>query len=139
MTNFRTSEENHPMKIFIRLMIISMLMLVASPAYAEAIQIFNCEYEGDATEDDVFEMAGKWLKAAKTVKGGENIQIVVRFPVAASVDDIDFKFVLVLPTFAEWGAFTDAYDLSKLQEIDDELFKVADCNDASMWEGEVIK
>jgi hypothetical protein len=127
------------MKTLIRLMIISMLMVVASPVYAEAIQIFNCEYEGDATEDDVFAMAGKWLAAAKSVKGGENLQIVVRFPVAASVDDIDFKFVLVLPTFAEWGTFTDAYDLSKLQEIDDELFKVADCNDASMWEGEVVK
>ena len=127
------------MKTFIRLMIISMLMLVASPAYAEAIQIFNCEYEGDATEDDVFEMAGKWLAAAKTLKGGENLQIVVRFPVAASVDDIDFKFVLVTPTFAEWGEFTDNYEASKLQEIDDELFKVADCNDASMWEGEIVK
>ena len=127
------------MKTFIRLMIISMLMLVASPAYAEAIQIFNCEYEGDATEDDVFEMAGKWLAAAKTLKGGENLQIVVRFPVAASVDDIDFKFVLVTPTFAEWGEFTDNYEASKLKEIDDELFKVADCNDASMWEGEIVK
>ncbi len=127
------------MKTFIRLMIISMLMVVASPAYSEAIQIFNCEYEGDATEDDVFEMAGKWLAAAKTMKGGEKLQIFVRFPVAASVDDIDFKFVLVTPNFADWGAFTDAYDLSKLQEIDDELFKVADCNDASLWEGEAIK
>jgi hypothetical protein len=120
-------------------MIISLLMVVASPVYAEAIQIFNCQYEGDATEDDVFKMAGKWLAAAKTLKGGENLQIVVRFPVAASVDDIDFKFVLVTPTFAEWGQFTDAYEASKLQEIDDELFKVADCNDASMWEGEVVK
>ena len=127
------------MKTFIRLMIISMLMLIASPAYSEAIQIFNCEYEGDATEDDVFDMAGKWLAAAKTLKGGENLQIVVRFPVAASVDDIDFKFVLVTPTFAEWGQFTDNYEASKLQEIDDELFKVADCNDASMWEGDVVK
>jgi hypothetical protein len=127
------------MKTLIRLMIISMLMVVASPAYAEAIQIFNCEYEGDATEDDVFDMAGKWLKAAKSTKGGENLQMYLRFPVAASVDDIDFKFVLVTPNFAEWGVFTDAYELSKLQEIDDELFKVADCNDSAMWEGEEIK
>jgi hypothetical protein len=127
------------MKTFIRLMIISMLMVVASPAYAEAIQIFNCEYEGDATEDDVFAMASKWLAAAKQTEGGKNVQVAVRFPVAASVDDIDFKFVVVTPNFAEWGEFTDAYDLSKLQEIDDELFKVADCNDASLWEGEVIK
>ena len=127
------------MKTFIRLMIISLLMVIASPAYSDAIQIFNCEYEGDATEDDVFAMASKWLAAAKQTEGGKNIQIAVRFPVAASVDDIDFKFVVVTPNFAEWGTFTDAYDLSKLQEIDDELFKVADCNDASLWEGEVIK
>ncbi len=127
------------MKTLIRLVIISMLMVVASPAYAEAIQIFNCEYEGEATEDDVFDMAGKWLAAAKSTKGGENIRIFIRFPVAASVDDIDFKFVLVTPDFAEWGAFTDAYELSKLEEIDDELDKVADCDDASLWEGGEIK
>jgi hypothetical protein len=127
------------MKTLMRLMIISLLMVVASPVYAEAIQIFNCEYEGDATEDDVYAMAGKWLAAAKTVKGGENLKIVIRFPVAASVDDIDFKFVIVTPDFAEWGKFTDAYEASKLQEIDDELYKVADCNDASLWEGEAIK
>jgi len=127
------------MKTLIRLAIISLFMLMASPVYAEAIQIFNCEYEGDATEDDVHTMAGKWLAAAKATKGGENLKIYIRYPVAASVDDIDFKFVLVTPNFAEWGVFTDAYDLSKLQEIDDELFKVADCDDASLWEGGEVK
>lgn len=127
------------MKTFLTLMIVSIFMFIASPVHAEAIQIFNCQYEGEATEDDVFDMAGKWLAAAKTLKGGENLQIVVRFPVAASVDDIDFKFVIVTPTFAEWGEFTDAYDASKLQEIDDELYKIAECNDASIWEGEAIK
>ena len=136
------------MKTFIRVMAITMLMVFAAPAYSEAIQIFNCTYEGDAltyakkateTEDDVMAMASKWLKAAKTLKGGEKIQIAIRYPVAASVDDIDFKFVVMTPTFAEWGAFTDAYDLSELQEIDDELFKVANCNDSSVWEGEFIE
>ena len=127
------------MKTMIRFMIISILLLVASPAYSDAIQIFNCEYEGEATEDDVLAMANKWLTAAKTLKGGENIKIYLRYPVAASVDDIDFKFVLVTPDFAAWGAFTDAYDLSKLQEVDDELFKIADCDDASLWEGGEIK
>lgn len=127
------------MKTLIRLAIISLFMLMASPVYAEAIQIFNCEYEGDATEDDVHTMAGKWLAAAKATKGGENIKIYIRFPVTASVDDIDFKFVLVTPNFTEWGVFTDAYELSKLQDIDDELEKVATCNDASLWEGREIK
>jgi len=127
------------MKTLIQLALISLLMVFASPAYSEAIQIFNCEFEGEATEDEVFDMAAKWLAAAKTTKGGKNLQIYIRFPVAASVDDIDFKFVLVTPDFAEWGAFTDAYDLSKLQEVDDELDKIADCADASLWEGEEIK
>jgi hypothetical protein len=139
MIDFQIPSGVPPMKTLIRLMIISIFMIVASPVYAEAIQIFNCEYEGDATEDDVFAMAGKWLAAAKTIKGGEEIKIVIRFPVAASVDDIDFKFVIVTPDFAQWGEFTDNYEASKLQEIDDELYKVADCNDASLWEGEVVK
>jgi len=127
------------MKTLIRLAIISLFMLMASPVYAEAIQIFNCEYDSDITEDEFNDMASKWLAAAKATKGGENIKIYIRFPVAASVDDIDFKFVLVTPDFAEWGAFTDAYELSKLQDIDDELEKVATCNDASLWEGTEIK
>jgi hypothetical protein len=139
MIQLQNSTGEPPMKTLIHLMIVSMLMVIAAPAYADAIQIFNCEYEGDATEDDVFAMAGKWLAAAKTIKGGENIKIVIRFPVAASVDDIDFKFVIVTPDFAQWGEFTDNYEASKLQEIDDELYKVADCNDASLWEGEVVK
>jgi hypothetical protein len=127
------------MKTLIKLMIISMLMVVASPAYSDAIQIFNCEYEGDATEDDVNAMSKKWLAAAKTIKGGKNLRIYLRYPVAASVDDIDFKFVLHTPDFAEWGAFTDAYEMSVLEEIDDELDKVADCDDASLWEGGEVK
>jgi len=116
-----------------------MLMAIASPVYSDAIQIFNCEYVGDATEDDVRALADKWRIQAKTMKGGENLRIYARFPVAASVDDIDFKFVLVMPDFAEWGEFTDAYDQSKLEEIDDEIDKIVDCDDASLWEGEEIK
>jgi hypothetical protein len=139
MLDFNNPKENYAMKTLIRLIIISMLMAVASPAYSEAIQIFNCEYEGEATQDDVFDMSAKWLAAAKTTKGGKNLKVYIRFPVAASVDDIDFKFVLVTPDFTEWGAFTDAYELSKLVEIDDELDKVAACNDSAMWEGEEIK
>jgi hypothetical protein len=135
MTNFKITQENQSMKTFIHLLIISILMVFASPAYSEAIQIFNCEYEGDTTEDDVHDMVVKWLAAAKATKGGDNLRIFIRFPVAAAVDDIDFKFVLTAPSFAEWGVFTDAYELSKLQEIDDELFKIADCDDATLWEG----
>jgi hypothetical protein len=127
------------MKTMTKFMFISMLMIVASSVQAEAIQIFNCEYVGEATNDDVLEMSDKWLKAAKTIKGGENIKVYIRYPLAASSDDIDFKFVLVTPDFAEWGEFTDAYEASEIVKIDDEIEKVANCNDSSLWEGEEIK
>ena len=127
------------MKTLIRVMAIAMLMVFASPAFSETIQIYNCTFEGDATEEDVMAMASKWLSAAKTLKGGENVQIAIRYPVAAAVTEVDFKFVVVTPNFAEWGAFTDAYELSKLQEVDDELFKIANCGESSLWEGEMIK
>lgn len=127
------------MKTLIHLALISLLMVIASPAHSEAIQIFNCEFEADTTEDDVLAMGAKWLKAAKSIKGGENIQVFIRYPVAASVDDIDFKFVLVTPDFAQWGKFTDNYEMSTIVEIDDELEKIATCNDSSMWEGQELK
>ena len=127
------------MKTLIRVMAVTMLMVFAAPAYSESIQIYNCTYEGDATEDTVMDMASKWLKAAKQMKGGENLQMALRFPVAASVADVDFKWVVITPSFAEWGAFVDAYEQSELETIDDELFKVANCGDSSLWEGEMIE
>ena len=139
MIDFSIPKENQKMKTLIYLVLISMLMVFASPAHSEAIQIFNCELEDDATNDDLSEMAAKWLKAAKTIKGGENLKVYIRYPVAASSDDIDFKFVLTTPNFADWGAFTDAYEQSTIVEIDDEFEKVATCNDSSMWEGGEVK
>ena len=127
------------MKTLIQALAIAMLMVFASPAYSEAIQIFNCTFEGDATEDDINAMATKWLKAAKTLKGGENIQVAIRYPVAAAVTDVDFKFVVMTPNFADWGVFTDVYEASKLQEIDDELFKIANCGESSLWEGAMVE
>ena len=127
------------MKILIRVMAITMLMVFAGPAYSEAIQIYNCTFEGEATEDDVHDMAEKWLAAAKTLPGGKNLQVAIRYPLAASVNDIDFKFVVITPNFADWGALSDAYEASKLQEIDHELFKIANCGESSRWEGGMVE
>ena len=128
------------MKTVIRIFIIATLLVFAAPAHSSALQLFNCELTEAATTDDVFDMAAKWLKVAKTLKGGENLQIFIRHPIAASTDDIDFKLVLALPTFAEWGVFTDAYEgADSIAAADDEFEKIADCNDSAMWEGEEVK
>ena len=128
------------MKTVIRVFVIAMLMIFAAPAHSAALQLFNCELTDEATTDDVFEMAEKWLKVAKTLKGGENLKVYIRHPIAASTDDIDFKLVIGLPTFAEWGEFTDAYEgADSIAAADDEFEKIADCNDSAMWEGAEVK
>ena len=128
------------MNKMIRFVLISVLTIFAAPAYSSAIQLFNCELNGDATGEDVTVMASKWLKVAKTLKGGKNLQVFIRYPIAASSDDIDFKLVLVTPTFAEWGVFTDAYEGSdSITDVDDEFEKVADCADSAMWEGAEVE
>jgi len=128
------------MKTAIRFLLIAILMLIAAPAYSGAIQIFNCQMTDDASTDDVLIMAAKWLKVAKTLKGGENLQVYIRHPVAASTTDIDFKFVLTTPTFAEWGEFTDAYEgAESISAVDDEFEMIAECADSSVWEGAEIK
>ena len=128
------------MKTVKRFMLIAILMVFAAPAYSDAIQLFNCELNGDADSDQVYEMAAKWLAAAKTINGGKNMKVYVRHPVAAASDDIDFKFVVTTPTFAEWGEFTDAYEgAESIQAIDDSFDKIADCADSAVWEGEEIK
>ena len=47
----------------------------------------------------------------------------------------DFRFVTVFPTFAEMGEFRDAYEGSKVEEVDLQLNDIADCGNSSVWEG----
>jgi hypothetical protein len=123
----------------------SLLLVIAAPAYSESthvIQIYRCEFNNDDTEeDDVLELAADWLKAARQMKGGANLELAVRFPIAiGNRDDGDFTWVITTPTFAEWGEFTDAYPGSGVEKIDDRLFdKFADCGQSTIWEGVAIE
>lgn len=131
------------MKSITRTILISVLMIFSTPAFSnpdlQTIQIFNCNFNDDATTEQVMKMASKWLKAARTVEGGENLNAFIRFPVAEGDSDIDFKFVITTPTFKEWGAFTDAYEGSAASKVDDEHEDVADCFKSTIWEGIQVK
>ncbi len=132
------------MKTLARSIIVSLLLLTAAPAYSssglQAIQIFVCEFNDGATAEQVLEMASTWLKAAKGMKGGENLDAYIRFPVAEGGDAKgDFRFVITTPTFEEWGAFTDAYEDSPASKVDDEFDNLVDCVDSTIWEGIQIK
>ena len=124
------------MKKIFGLMLVAVMLTVAAPAYsARASQVFSCEMEDDATEAQVKAGASKWLEAAKGMKGGANLEAWVYFPVA--VDDMgesDVLFVVVSPSFTEWGEFWDGYEGSAAAKIDNANRDFTVCPNSSLWE-----
>ncbi len=128
------------MKTVIRLIIVSILLLVAAPAYSgSALQVFACQQDENASEAQLEAVASAWLKAAKAMKGGENMEVYLNFPTAAYMGENDFMFIMILPNFAEWGVFMDGYKGSPASKVDAEMGELADCPDSSLWESEKIE
>jgi hypothetical protein len=126
--------------LVVMLMIVPMLMIVAAPAYAgEATQMWRCELDDDITEEEVIAGAREWLKAAKTMKGGERLKAYVYFPVAVNATgQMDVMFIVIAPSFEEWGRFWDNYMGSPADEVDKRNQKVV-CPDSVLWESIEIK
>ena len=123
------------MKKIMLLMFVSVLMMVAAPAYSgSAVAVYTCEQGDDASEADVNAAAAGWLKAAKGMKGGENLEVFIMFPMAATMGESDFLFIVTAPSFAEWGAFMDGYEGSAAADSDKKYADVAICPDSALWE-----
>jgi hypothetical protein len=128
------------MKVFLRLMIISMLLMLAAPAWSDsALHVLNCEQDEETTDEQVEVIASEWLKAAKAVKGGENLELYLNFPVAAKVGEVDVAMILIAPSFSEWGAFMDNYPGSAAEGIDDKYEDDLDCGNGTLWESVKIE
>ena len=123
------------MKKIMLLIFVSVLMMVAAPAYSDSVvQAFHCQQGNDTTDEQVEEMFEEWLKAAKGVKGGANLELSVYFPIAGQVGDTDFSMIVTAPSFAEWGAFTDAYDGSAADKVDEKYEDHVSCSESTLWE-----
>jgi hypothetical protein len=120
------------------MMLVSLLVVVAAPSYSEsgeAWHVYQCEILDQTTEDMIVELAEKWVAAAKKIKGAENVEVYVFFPVAAEMGASDFRMLLKVPSFAEWGALQDVYDDSAAADIEDSWTEVMDCPDSWLFEG----
>ena len=124
------------MKIIVRLMLVSVLMLVAAPAFsAEATQMWKCELDDDASEKDVMAQAREWLQAAKKLEGGQGLKASVLFPVAVNVTgQTDLMFIVTAPSFEAWGKFWDNYVNSPAAELEDRHDQKVVCPDSAVWE-----
>ena len=130
------------MNTLLRLMLVFMLMIVAVPAYSgEAVQIWKCEMDDDASEEEVLAQFQEWLKAAKKMKGGERLEAYAYFPVAVNATgETDALFVVIAPTFEEWGKFWDNYlDSPDAAEAEKRHKEKVVCPDSVLWESTKIK
>lgn len=127
-------------KTIVQSVLISTLAMASAPAHAaDAWQVFNCELVDDKTEADVIAAAKKWLKAARTMKGGEELQVSVHFPMAAASWDSDFKLILKAPSFAAWGTFWDGYEGSPADKVDQEHDEITACPSSMLFEAVAIE
>jgi hypothetical protein len=107
----------------------------AKPSFSKVIQKWTCELDDDTTEEQVNAAAQKWLAAARTMKGGKNLEAFVFFPVAVSnMGQSDIIFVISAPTFAEWGEFWDGYKDSPAAKLDDANKGAIVPTDSGLWE-----
>ena len=116
-------------------LIAMVLMFAANTVYAgKAVQMLKCEMD-DVTEEDVQAHASEWLAAAKKSPGGENLEAFVLYPVAVNIPgEMDFMFVLVAPSFSEWGQFMDGYPDSEASELDNARGEDVVCPNAVLWD-----
>jgi hypothetical protein len=129
------------MKKTIPYALMALLSTAAFPAHAtEAWQAFDCVLEEDETEKEVIAAAEKWLKAARSMEGGEELRVSVHFPMAAGgAGDSDFKLILVAPSFKAWGTFWDGYEGSPAHKVDQESDEITTCTKSRLFEGVVIE
>jgi len=118
-----------------RMALISMLMMLAAPAWSgEAVYVLSCSQAEDASEDDVIAVVAEWLAEAKQVKGGENLNAFAMFPMAATMGIYDLMVIVTAPNFEEWGRFVDAYEGNEASIVDNKFADTVICPDSALWE-----
>ena len=130
------------MKRSLLMILVAVMVFAVAPAFAggEATQLWRCEMEDDTTEAQVMEGAQKWLAAVKKIKGGENFEATVLFPIAVNATgEMDAMFVVTAPTFKEWGEFWDGYEGSEAAKIETANNEFVVCPDSVVWESMKVK
>ena len=119
----------------------SLSYLLTAPAFANnVIQIWECQLNDGKTGAEVVEVSATWLEAARKIEGGEDFNVLLRFPIAANTGDDSFRFVLIVADAKTWGVWVDNSTLdADLPEANAAWNAVASCSSSSMWAGVPIE
>jgi len=128
-------------KRIIAALIISVSFLFTAPAFANSvIQIWVCQLHDGKTGADAVEVSSSWLNVARNVAGGEDLDVILRLPIAANAADDSFRFVLIAPDATSWGVWFDNSSTDfALAAANETWNEVASCSSSSMWAGVPIQ
>ena len=114
------------------------LMLVSPFASAgDPVQMWKCNINGDVSEEDVMEQAGKWKEAAGKLPGGDGMDVYTMFPVSvgADGDGTDVRIAVPWESFSDFGKWWGAYPSSDVAQMARETMT---CHGSMLWESDEI-
>jgi hypothetical protein len=103
-------------KVISRVLVVVLLLFIAVPVQATTLlQVFPCTIDEGFTEEDVAVYIAEYLKSARSIKGGADMEIYINSAVAPKSTGIEI--VTIFPSFAAWGHFIDDLRASPLVEL----------------------
>lgn len=127
------------MKTMTKMIVAALLIGVFSCADAALVQVWKCKTLQGKNDAEVEKASSAWLAAAKSMKGGENLEVYHSYPMAADAGERGFEFVLIAPDAATWGAFWNGYDGSAAAKADADWNNVASCSGSALWNSKAIE
>ena len=116
---------------------------LTATAYADSIlNIWSCKLNDEKTEDDLMKVSSAWLKVAKGMDGGADIEAFVEYAIFSNTpntEDGSFSFVLETPDLKSWAALYNDYPDSPLGKAEEAWGEVATCSARSFWDSVEIE
>ncbi len=123
-------------KIILSTLTALLMISFATTAYSDSVlEIWSCKLNDEKTDDDLMKASSAWLKAAKGMDGGADIEAFVNyafFSNTANSEPGSFGFVLRTPDLKSWAALYNDCPDSPLGEADQAWGEVATCSDRSL-------
>lgn len=127
------------MRTITKAVLFAILAGAFSCANASVVQVWSCTAHEGKSDADLEKASSAWLAAAKSMKGGENLEVYHSYPMAATAGAGGFEFVLVAPDPATWGAFWNDYNGSAASKADAAWDDVASCSGSQLWSSKAIQ
>jgi hypothetical protein len=109
-------------------------LVFASSVYSDSVvQVWECNLKDGKSREELTAVSAAWAKAARSQKGGSEMQVSLEFPLAAGGGVGGFNFVSIIPNAANWGIFQDGYNGSAAAKVDEAWDMVANCTKSSLY------